>query len=331
MKSETDSRSSGPYLIRSYDHERQDSPDHSKRPTPRPTMRSDRTNTDMSTNTNTTQGRQKRKKSLDNVNYEKAQELEVWQVARAATAAKLYFEPLRIENGRAGGFTEFRDGGFSQANNPTRTGKHEIEDLHGYAAIGVVVSVGTARKLMEDAKKGNFFTTIVNLTREFVDTLTDPETTHKEMQRDHKRYKFPYYRLNYPGGLRNTELDDWEPKRRMYSKQDSGGKTIAAMEDAFVKWVAKPESIEQLQECAAALVARRRERMGSNKWERFATGSHFTCRVKGCDSQDFFHRHQFKSHLQEHYEHYEDDELDAEADDCRKHWRYQAPPNPTKH
>lgn len=327
MKSEADGRSSRLYLIRSYDHDKQDSPDHSRGPTPRTTMRSGRTNTDISTNTNAIQRRREQKKSLIHINYEKAQQLEVWQVARAATAAKFYFEPLKIENARSGGFTEFTDGGFGQANNPTRTGKQEIEDLHGYTSIGIVVSVGTARKLKEDAKKATFFSTIPDSAREFADTATDPEIIHNEMQREHANHnEFPYYRLNHPGGLQ-TELDEWEPKRKMYNKKDDGAKTIADMESAFAKWAAKRDSIRQLQECADALVARRRERMTTGKWERYATGSHFECRVRGCDPGDFFDRHQFMSHLSDNHL-FEGDELKDEVSQCRKHWRYQAAPKP---
>lgn len=329
MRSEAGGRSSRPYLIRSYDHEKQNSPHHSAKPTPRTTMQSGRTNTGISTNTNITKRRRERKKSLDNINYEKAQQLEVWQVARAATAAKFYFEPLRIENARAEGFAEFTDGGFGQANNPTRTGKQEIEDLYGSDFIGIVVSVGTARKLKEDAKKATFFSTVPDSAREFADTATDPEIIHDEMQRDHdNNRRFPYYRLNYPGGLQ-TELDEWDPKSKMYNKKDSGTKTIANIENAFAKWAKDHDNIKRLENCATDLVARRRERMHTNKWERYATGSHFTCGVKGCDSQDFFHRHQFKSHLQEHYD-FGDDDLEAEVIQCRRHWRYQAPSIPTK-
>ena len=325
MKSEAGGRPSKLYLIRSYDHDKKASRDHSRRPTLRTTMRSDWTNTDISTSTNATQSRRERKKSLVNINYEKAQQLEVWQVARAATAAKFYFEPLKLENARVGGFTEFTDGGFGQANNPTRTGKQEIEDLHGYTSIGIVVSVGTARKLREDAKKGTFFSTVPNAAREFADKATDPEIIHAEMQRDYQnRNEFPYYRLNHPGGLR-TKVDEWEPKRKMYNKKDGGAKTLADIETAFAKWAAKIDNVKQLQECAAALVARRRARMDTHKWERFATGSQFECRVRGCDHRDFFDRHQFTSHLNEEHL-FEGDELRDEVSQCRRHWRYQAAP-----
>ena len=285
-------------------------------------MRSGRTNTDISTNTNATQSG--REKSLVDFNYEKAQQLEVWQVARAATAAKFYFEPLKIENARVGGFTVFTDGGFGQANNPTRTGKEEIEDLHGSTSIGIVVSVGTSRKLKEDAKKANFFSTIPNSAREFADTATDPESVHDQMQRDQNRHGFPYYRLNYPGGLQ-TEIDEWEPKPRMYKKKEGGAKTIDDMESAFEKWLARPGNVEQLQECAAKLVARRRARMKTPKWERFATGSQFECRFRGCDPGDFFDRGLFTSHLREHHS-LEGDKLRDQVSQCGRHWRYQAAP-----
>ena len=328
MKSEPDGRSDQLYLIRSYDHEKRDSPDHSMRPTPRSTMRSSRTNTDISANSSATQRRRGLKKGLIHVNYEKASQLEVWQVARAATAAKFYFEPLKIENARFGGFTEYTDGGMGNTNNPTRTGKQEIEDLHGYQSIGIVVSVGTARKLKENAKKAAFFSTIPDTAREFSDRATDPEVIHEGMQRDHEKNDnpFPYYRLNHPGGLK-TELDEWKPKHTMYNRKEGGSKTIADMESAFGRWAAELETIQQFQECAAALVARRRERMTTSKWERYATGSHYECRVRGCDPGDFFDRGQFKNHLSEHH-FFEGDELEEEVKECRKHWRYQAA---TKH
>ena len=323
MKSEEDRRSSRLYLIRSYDHEKQDSPDYMRRPTPRSTMRSARTNTDMSTKTNATKRKRERGKSLIDINYEKAQPLEVWQVARAATAAKFYFEPMKIENARVGGSTEFTDGGFGPANNPTRTGKQEIEDLYGYDSIGIVVSVGTSRKLKKDAKKATFFSTIPDSAREFADTATDPEMIHREMQRDHDNHQeFPYYRLNDPGGLQ-TEMDEWKPKRKMYNKENGGSRTIEDMKNAFGRWAAKHDNIQQLQQCAAALVAHRRKRMLTSRWERYATGSHYECRMRGCDPGDFFDRQQFITHLQSQHN-LEGDNLNDEVCSSRKHWRYQA-------
>ena len=327
MKSESDGRSSELKLLRSYDHDKRDSPDHSRRVTPRSTMRSGRTNTDLSTNNSAIQRRGGRKKSLVHADYGRASQLEVWQVARATTAAKFYFEPLKIENARfSRGFTEFTDGGFGPANNPTRLGKQEIEDLQGSDAIGIVVSVGTARKLKQDAKKATFFSTIPNSAREFAEQVTDPEVTHREMQRDYnKDQKFPYYRLNYPGGLQ-TELDEWEPKLKMPKQKESGANTIHDIEHAFNHWAAQHENIMQLQECAADLVQCRRGRMKTTKWERYATGSHYVCPVRGCDPGDFFERRLFEKHLENQTlknHGFEGNDLKDALSRCRKHWRYQ--------
>ncbi len=315
MKAEDEGRVTELDLIRSYDHVKSHSPRQSRRST----MQSGRTNTDMSSNTNATQ---KWKRSLIHATHGKASQLEVWQVARAATAAKFYFEPLKIPKARvSSGFTEFTDGGFGPTNNPTRTGKEEIEDLHGSTSIGIVVSVGTARKQRQDAKKARFFSTIPNSAREFAEQVTDPEKIHEGMQRDHERKKeFPYYRLNDPGGLQ-TELDEWEPKSKMFSNKEGGTKTISNIQSAFGNWAANPDNIKQLQECAAALVACRRKRMDTSKWERYATGSHYECGVKGCDPGDFFDRRQFKTHLEEHE--FEGEELKESMSLCRTHWRYQ--------
>ena len=286
-------------------------------------MHSGRTDTDISYQTHGTQRRQERKQKFDNaINYEKAQQLEVWQVARAATAAKFYFEPLEIDT--VGGFATFQDGGFSRANNPTRTGKQEIEDLNGKSSVGIIVSVGTARKLKQDPKKATFFSTIAAAAREFADTATDPEEIHKDMMREHIG-SFPYYRLNDPGGLQ-TELDEWEPKRRMYNKKQGGEETIATMENAFTRWAADPDNTKQLQKCAAALVARRKGRTSSpSRWERYATGSHFICRQK-CVLGECNDRDEFTRHLKESHSFEEGIDLEEELKECRRHWRYQPAP-----
>ena len=310
------------HLIRSYNHYERDSPHHSTKPTPSSTMRSGRTNTDGSLATN-----KKPKKTNSNfhVSYGQASQLEVWEVARAATAAKFYFEPLEIEEPSGQGFTTFTDAGIGLANNPTQIGKQEIENLHGSTSVGIVVSVGTARKLKTDAKKATFWSTIPDSAREFADGASDPEVVHGDMQHDRDKHnEFSYYRLNYPGGLQ-SELDEWKPKRTMYKKNDCGKKTLKAIKIAFNHWASEFDNPNQLQECAAALVACRRGRMNTSKWERFATGSQYECRTKGCDPGDFFDRIKFEGHLRKHG--FEGEGLNQELSACRKHWRYQAAPN----
>lgn len=326
LKAGKDRRSASLYLIRSYNHTKHDSPDSSKRPTPRQTMGSGRTNTGISTNTTTAQRKIRKNKAQVEINYEKAHQFEVWEVARAATAAKFYFEPLKIENPRSGESMEFTDGGLGYANNPTRVGKQEIQDLNGDSCVGIVVSIGTARKHKEDAKKANFFSTIPDSAREFADKATDPEIVHHDIDKDNKGNKeFPYYRLNHPGGLQ-TELDEWKPKRKMFKNADGGATTIKDIQTAFHAWAAERDNIEHIQKCASALVECKTARMKTRKWERYATGACYECRFKGCNPGDFFDQYEFEKHLTERHG-LEGDELETEVAQCRRHWRYQAAPN----
>lgn len=328
MITEPDKKSDRPYLIRSYDHELTNSPDQSRGPTPGTTMSQSRVNTGQtrtgtgfSTNTNDVRRREKRKAGLLDINYEEAQDFEIWQVARAATAALFYFEPLEIDHQAAKGKKISFDGGFSHTNNPTREGIREIQDLYGETSIGIVVSVGTARKLKEDKKK-SFFSTIPRLTREFADTATDPEIVHKELHREHSRNpKFPYYRLNHPGGLK-TDLDEWEPKKSMLNKE-SGHKTLEDIKRAFAEWAIELDTIQLLQRCATDLVEYRRRRSATARWERYATGCQFKCRERGCPFGKVYDSKLFKDHLRHHHS-YRENDLDREVDYCKKYWRYQA-------
>lgn len=261
------------------------------------------------------------------INYECAQDFEVWQVARAATAAQFYFEPLEIYHHAAGRKITFTDGGFSHTNNPTWEGKREIEDLYGPNSIGIVVSVGTARKLKEDGGKKPFFSSIPHSTRDFADTMTDPEIVHQEIKREHERSRgmFSYYRLNHPGGLK-TDLDEWEPKQGMLNKE-GGSKTMADIRRSFYEWATKLDIIQQFQACAEELVACRRRRSKTEEmWARYATGCQFKCRERGCPFGDMYAHRIFKDHLKSQHFYEKEDDLNYEVGECKKYWRYQRGP-----
>ena len=254
--------------------------------------------------------------------YEKAQEFEIWQVARAATAAPFYFEPLKIEMARASGHILFRDGGFSLNNNPTREGTREIEDFHGPNSIGIVVSVGTARKKKEATGSWlrRFFTGMKKELEDMAHAITDPEAIHEEMQKAEDEQGFPYYRLNHENGL-DIELDQWEPKRKLLRK-DAGSKTITAIRNAFGQWASQTENTNQLQGCARQLVECRRKRMTTAKWERYATGARYRCTFQGCDVEDILDNNRFREHLTRDHE-IQIELLDQKVALCKEQWRYQ--------
>lgn len=286
-------------------------------------MGSSRAGTDKSADLNLRVG----EKGKSRLNYEKAQEFEIWQVARAATAAPLYFEPLKVERARSSGHILFTDGGFSHTNNPTRTGKSEIKVRRGSGSIGIVVSVGTARKKKEenDSAWVRFVNKIPREMRGMAHELSDPEAVHDDMLQEQG---FPYYRLNHPDGL-DVELDRWEPKQNFFSK-DAGSKTITTIRNAFAHCACDTKIMNQFRSCAMALVDCRRKRMNTSKWERYATGARYQCRVEDCDFEDCYEGDDFREHLRSEHttpEHY----MDQEVDHCKHHWRYQAANDPRAH
>lgn len=321
------------YLIRSYDHEERSDPSPSNVPTRRNTAFTSRSNTGRTNTGNLAEaggGARRDTRQSDTVNHEKAQKFEIWEVARAATSARFYFEPLKIKLPGSSEHMLFEDGGFGHANNPTLEGTHELEDLYGHSSVGIVVSVGTARK-DEEGKKPVVFAAVRRATRQFAAVATDPEAVHRSMDRRSKRtndgLSFSYFRLNDPGRL-GVELDEWEPKKTMFDKisgsnKISGSTTLSTIEGAFGTWASDTENVARLAKCAAALVRCRRARVKDDaKWERFATGARFTCRSRKCDSEDFLDRKLFREHLRENHPERRNSQGQEEYE-CLKSWRYQ--------
>ena len=319
-KTDTDEISDSLYLIRSYHHEKRSSPENSARPTPRSTMGPSRVGTNISSYST----RERREVTgLVDVNYEKAQVFEIWQVARAATAAPLYFEPMKVESALTRGHTLFTDGGFADTNNPVRDAKKEVEELHGKNSVSTIVSIGTARKIGERRKRPFF--ALLRWTKRFADQVTDPERNHADMQTEHNNCQtdegrnFSYFPFNDPGGL-DVELDEWEPKHNRFSHASSGSKTMEAIENTFNRWASNIENTNELRDCAVKLVERRRQRMNTTKWERYATGAWYECDERNCffDSE----RDAFEEHLCQNHG-VSSERLENRVLRCRKLWRYQ--------
>ena len=109
--------------------------------------------------------------------YGPAENIKIWQVARAATAAPIYFAELEKQSNDGTTKMYFSDGGFGHTNNPTQLGINGIETLHGRGNIGVVLSVGTARA--NGASGGE---SIFKRGKGFADTATDPKIVADHLQ-----------------------------------------------------------------------------------------------------------------------------------------------------
>ena len=282
-----------------------------------------RTNTNL-TNTNRTnsglaqsqKGKSSGSNNQERRNHGQAQKFEIWEVARAATAAKWYFEPLKIDLPGDAGHLLFKDGGFGSANNPTQEAKTELEEFYGKGAIGIVVSVGTARR--DEDPKPSFFNALPGATRAFAAAATNPETVHETME---NTIQEDYFRINDPGTL-GIEMDEWKP-RKTKGNTISGSTTLSTIENAFNKWIADPDHQNDLNDCATRLVESRQARMHTARWPRFATGTRYVCQARKCDQADFLDRKSFATHLRfNHPDRLNDGGEEEKA--CKKFWRYPA-------
>lgn len=258
------------------------------------------------------------------VNYEKAQDFETWQVARATTAAPFYFEPLKIRSDRTDNYLEFTDGGFGQTNNPVRDARQEIESRYGDDKIVVLVSVGTARGVQE--RKKTFWNIMPRFTRDMASVATDPEVNHRTLEQELERYEdkeFSYYRLNNPGSL-DIELDEWEPKpkpKNLATAKPAEKRQLRKLRTRFRNGLHKVMSTKCSKMRSRARCSQKK-RMKTVKWERYATGAQYDCRVQAC-FETFLDQSQFREHLRRDHE-WNNDKIKKSLPSCRKYWRYQA-------
>jgi hypothetical protein len=279
--------------------------------------------------------------------------LSAWKVARAATAAPLYFKPLEIAldgevirhrkqttqaslatNGEDGSGQHnkkrkkktqtrirktalFSDAGFSDINNPSMRVLTELRSVFrdGPKKVDNWISIGTARQTSSHGT-----TNLRSILRKAVAELGDPEPEYERMRDMHHR-DFKYYRLNEPDGLSNLGMDDWEPK----GSEDPGAKTIETMENVFNNWAAEPENQAIVQEVAKSLVDIRRARTANiSMWERFALGRFFLCPANNCwlDSDEAWHyRDSFAYHLRTVHG-YNEEQIAEAVRKSNRDWQY---------
>ena len=234
-------------------------------------------------------------------------DLAAWKVARAATAATLFFKPLTIAlddgevlrhryerfsrltsktrklksvNGQRQSQSNsvgrrptalLFDAGFGADNNPSEKVYYELKNIFDrrQKSLATWVSIGTARKIVKNGDKRT-----KTLIEEALNGMGDTERGHEFLQGKCKD-TFDYFRLNEPGGL-SVEMDEWKPK-------DSGSQTIQSIETSFNRWAGEPENGKTFRNCAKKLVQiRRARRADPSLWERYALGSFYTCTQNQC-------------------------------------------------
>ena len=282
------------HLLRSYDHDMRN-PEGAlyliRQDTPEPTLKSGATT----------------------VNYGVAEQLHVWQVARAATAAPFYFREISFPRGPLEGkrTQHFSDGGFGAQNNPTKLGIREIETMYGLERVGAIVNVGTSRSSVSG---GNGTKDIVKAA---FGAVTDPQIVAEELEGQ----KFSW-RFNDGEGI-GVELDEWKPSGRFAN--DPGHKTLDKIRQGFHRWAADGSNQRMITACAKELVKRRRQRIHDmGRWEVFATCAAFKCGYPECG--DAHAPFRIRRDLLDHYTRIHkvpDGDADAMVERATKKWRYQ--------
>ena len=139
-----------------------------------------------------------------------AQDIPIYQVARATSAAPGYFKPPKTND------LEYLDGGFG-TNNPSIEIYDEVRKMNNNSesCIHIIVSIGTGGNT-ELARFSNHrgvlrYLHYITFAKRYV---SESQSAHIGMLRMRQRstHKFHYYRLNVTEGLAAMKLDEWKAR-----------------------------------------------------------------------------------------------------------------------
>ncbi len=267
--------------------------------------------------------------------YGDAVTLPIWQVARATSAAPIYFPPIEIPRGDESGTVTFKDGGFG-SNNPSERIYDDVIDKHGgkIQNMGPFISIGTGIPPIEmfpkkRARLGDPRNALTN----FKAALKFPSRTTNVHQRmlqlsfNDNIEHFPYFRFDGGERLGEIPLDEWKGHRLTWltgKEKTPGWTTLEKIYVATAAYLADPKVQRDLTECARILVRRRQLRMrNSSEWDRYASFSYYDCNVDGCDRPRSNKVHEFREHLRKFHPNTADHEIEQRVKECRRvYWKY---------
>lgn len=205
---------------------------------------------------------------------EGADQLRIWEVTRATSAAPFFFKMLEADFGRPRGKIGFKDGGIRE-NNPSYAAYSEHASLKGDDHDpALLLSIGTGRpdtsndgfasvwpgpfgKVPLMKKWSEKFAVFKNVLIKY----TEGEDRHKMMRTIAKGEHTWYKRLNVNKGLEDMKLDNWEKgmwtnPQTGRTKEVPGGKTLSKMEQVTDAYLTREVDKDRaLQEYAAPKVA----------------------------------------------------------------------------
>ncbi|RGP60191.1 calcium-independent phospholipase a2-gamma [Fusarium sporotrichioides] len=238
-----------------------------------------------------------------------AHTITIWEVARATTAAPLYFESIKI-TGR-----KFLDGGMG-ANNPSLITIREVNRLHGTPAL--FVSIGTGLKdrnrepgtpsrsirdlrraaTTDDVRRKQGLKKYLEIFGEYKKFIVDCEgnngTNGWRSECRNVGMTEHMYRLNVEGDLHTIPLDDWRPS-------NTGEDTLRFIKQQTEAYLNEKRVVEYIDKIARRAVDIRRQRAATEQWERFAVDVTYRC--SKCTNKKYDTRAKLREHWQKGSEH----------------------------
>jgi hypothetical protein len=210
------------------------------------------------------------------------------KIARATSAAPTYFEAVKIGKRKLG------DGGFG-CNNPSWEAYNEVKDMHNSDdnAVALLVSIGTGESYVRRFTQATGFAEFFQLLRAAKGLATDTHHTDELLRSITRRRTDSYFRFNADERLGKIKLDCWKAARG--SKQSTAEEIRVITED----YLAKADVAAEIDRVAEILVANRRRRSRTDKWEERLFGIRWRCMHEGCsEGQLLRRRDELREHLQ---------------------------------
>lgn len=235
----------------------------------------------------------------------------IWKVARATSAAPLYFESVRMEEDDEK--FELIDGGFG-ANNPTEEAYRSVKQLHhkNPKAVSVLVSVGTGKNLEQTGNPRAGYRLYLRYVNAAAKWATDSEKTHETVS-DMTHGHAEYFRLNVEHGIGKMKLDAWKGRR--------GAETLDLIHAKTEAYLATQEARNQISESARHLVRIRQSRstaQHSDRWEEYCHGVEYACPIDDSDvygdSRSRFTRQSLRRHLEETHHCVDHDDIEEKLE-----------------
>jgi hypothetical protein len=225
-----------------------------------------------------------------------AHNIPIWKVARATSAAPSYFKEMKIGN------TVHLDGGFGNANNPTRFAWSEVNQMHGNnpKAIALTLSIGTGLPRHVRFRNDRYVGKYIAYFKFMAHIAADSEEAHAEMSRQQEilNRSNEYHRFNVDTGLEDIKMGEWKTRS---TPQGKVCMTLDNIEDATNAYLRKVEVQERLRQYAEILVNNRRQRSGDPRWDNVAMGQQYHCILERCPKRNNCHetRENLRKHLRE--------------------------------